>query len=63
MWAFETLDVVPDIVTMGKPMGNGHPVAAVITTPDIAKSFADTGVEYFNTVIFFTMFRQMSFKW
>lgn len=49
MWAFETQDVVPDIVTMGKPMGNGHPVAAVITTPDIAKSFADTGVEYFNT--------------
>lgn len=50
MWAFETQDVVPDIVTMGKPMGNGHPVAAVITTPEIAKSFADTGVEYFNTV-------------
>ncbi|XP_022825355.1 alanine--glyoxylate aminotransferase 2-like [Spodoptera litura] len=49
MWAFETQDVVPDIVTMGKPMGNGHPVAAVITTPEIAKSFADTGVEYFNT--------------
>ncbi|XP_030027800.1 alanine--glyoxylate aminotransferase 2-like [Manduca sexta] len=49
MWAFETQDVVPDIVTVGKPMGNGHPVAAVITTPEIAKSFADTGVEYFNT--------------
>ncbi|XP_004925227.1 alanine--glyoxylate aminotransferase 2-like [Bombyx mori] len=49
MWAFETQDVVPDIVTMGKPMGNGHPVAAVITTPEIAKSFSDTGVEYFNT--------------
>ncbi|CAG9559709.1 unnamed protein product [Danaus chrysippus] len=49
MWAFETQGVVPDIVTMGKPMGNGHPVAAVITTPEIAKSFADTGVEYFNT--------------
>lgn len=52
MWAFETQDVVPDIVTMGKPMGNGHPVAAVVTTPEIAKSFADTGVEYFNTVSF-----------
>lgn len=51
MWAFETQDVVPDIVTIGKPMGNGHPVAAVVTTPEIAKSFADTGVEYFNTVI------------
>ncbi|CAB3257772.1 unnamed protein product [Arctia plantaginis] len=49
MWAFETQDVIPDIVTMGKPMGNGHPVAAVITTPEIAKSFCDTGVEYFNT--------------
>ncbi|OWR45577.1 alanine--glyoxylate aminotransferase 2-like [Danaus plexippus] len=49
MWAFETQGVVPDIVTMGKPMGNGHPVAAVITTPEIAKSFTDTGVEYFNT--------------
>ncbi|KAG7307781.1 hypothetical protein JYU34_006374 [Plutella xylostella] len=49
MWAFETQGVVPDIVTMGKPMGNGHPVAAVICTQEIAKSFADTGVEYFNT--------------
>ncbi|MBN2430662.1 MAG: aminotransferase class III-fold pyridoxal phosphate-dependent enzyme, partial [Acidobacteria bacterium] len=47
-WAFQTQDVVPDIVTMGKPMGNGHPVAAVVTTPEIAASF-DTGMEYFNT--------------
>jgi len=31
-------------------MGNGHPVAAVITTPDIAASFKKTGMEYFNTV-------------
>ena len=38
----------PDIVTMGKPMGNGHPLAAVVTTPKIAASF-DTGMEYFNT--------------
>lgn len=43
-------DVIPDIVTIGKPMGNGHPVAAVITTKEIANSFAATGVEYFNTV-------------
>ncbi|KAF9418087.1 hypothetical protein HW555_004995 [Spodoptera exigua] len=50
MWAFETQDVVPDIVTMGKPMGNGHPVAAVITTPEIAKSFADTGVDLIGDV-------------
>jgi len=43
-------DVVPDIVTLGKPMGNGHPVAAVVTTPEIAASFAAIGMEYFNTV-------------
>jgi len=52
MWAFQTYgqgDLVPDIVTMGKPMGNGHPIAAVITTPEIAASFAATGIEYFNT--------------
>ena len=49
-WAFEAYDVVPDIVTIGKPMGNGHPVAAVITTKEIAKKFAGYGVEYFNTV-------------
>lgn len=50
-WAFQTQgdDVIPDIVTLGKPMGNGHPVSAVVTTPDIAESFAKTGVEYFNT--------------
>lgn len=47
-WAFETQGVVPDIVTLGKPMGNGHPLAAVVTTPEIAGSF-DTGMEYFNT--------------
>ncbi len=47
-WAFQTQDVVPDIVTLGKPMGNGHPLAALVTTPEIAASF-DTGMEYFNT--------------
>lgn len=47
-WGFETQDVVPDIVTMGKPIGNGHPLAAVVTTPEIAASF-DNGMEYFNT--------------
>jgi 4-aminobutyrate aminotransferase-like enzyme/Ser/Thr protein kinase RdoA (MazF antagonist) len=47
-WAFETQAVVPDIVTVGKPLGNGHPLAAVITTPEIAASF-DNGMEYFNT--------------
>ncbi|MBN1406275.1 MAG: aminotransferase class III-fold pyridoxal phosphate-dependent enzyme [Calditrichaceae bacterium] len=48
MWAFETQNVIPDIVTLGKPIGNGHPVAAVITTREIADAFAN-GMEYFNT--------------
>ena len=47
-WGFELHDVVPDIVTMGKPMGNGHPLAAVVTTPAIAAAF-NNGMEYFNT--------------
>lgn len=47
-WGFETQNVVPDIVTMGKPIGNGHPLAAVVTTPEIAAAFAN-GMEYFNT--------------
>jgi 4-aminobutyrate aminotransferase-like enzyme/Ser/Thr protein kinase RdoA (MazF antagonist) len=48
MWGFETQGVEPDIVTMGKPIGNGHPLAALVTTTEIAKSFAN-GMEYFNT--------------
>ena len=47
-WGFETQGVVPDIVTLGKPMGNGHPLGAVVTTPAIAAAFAN-GMEYFNT--------------
>ena len=47
-WSFETQDLVPDIVTMGKPMGNGHPLAAVVTTEEIAGKFV-SGMEYFNT--------------
>lgn len=47
-WGFQTQDVVPDIVTIGKPIGNGHPMAAVVTTPEIAAAF-DNGMEYFNT--------------
>jgi len=47
-WAFETQDVVPDIVTLGKPMGNGHPIGAVVTTRAIAESF-DNGMEFFST--------------
>ena len=47
-WMFETQGVVPDIVTMGKPIANGHPMGAVVTTREIADSFAN-GMEYFNT--------------
>lgn len=47
-WGFETQRVVPDIVTLGKPMGNGHPMGAVVTTRAIAESF-DNGMEYFNS--------------
>lgn len=47
-WGFETHGVVPDIVTMGKPLGNGHPLAACVTTPEIAAEF-DTGMKYFST--------------
>lgn len=50
-WAFETQNVEPDIVTIAKPLGNGHPVGAVVTTQKIADSFEATGVSYFNTVI------------
>jgi 4-aminobutyrate aminotransferase-like enzyme len=48
MWGFMDSGVVPDIVTMGKPMGDGHPVAAVVTTPEIARQFAKK-FDYFNT--------------
>jgi ethanolamine-phosphate phospho-lyase len=52
---------VPDIVTLGKSMGNGHPVSAVVTTPEIARSFAATGMEYFNTVSNFVYSVRLSF--
>lgn len=56
-WAFEAdgrrgspggPDAVPDIVTMGKPLGNGHPLGAVVATREVAESFG-RGPEYFNT--------------
>ncbi len=47
-WGFELYDVVPDIITVGKPIGNGHPLAAVVCTREVADSFAN-GMEYFNT--------------
>ena len=48
LWAFEAHGVVPDIVTLGKPIGNGHPLGAVVTTPELAAAFAN-GMEWFNT--------------
>ncbi len=47
-WGHEKLGFRPDIVTMGKPMGNGHPVAGVATTPAIMAAFRDA-FSYFNT--------------
>jgi 4-aminobutyrate aminotransferase-like enzyme len=46
-WAFEAQNVVPDILTLGKPIGNGFPLGAVICTREIARAF--DGVQYFNT--------------
>lgn len=48
MYAFEAWQVVPDLVILGKPIGNGHPLAAVVTTRAIADAF-DNGMEYFST--------------
>ena len=48
MWSFQRFGIVPDFVTLGKPMGNGHPVAAVITRRDIAQRFAADTV-FFST--------------
>jgi 4-aminobutyrate aminotransferase-like enzyme/Ser/Thr protein kinase RdoA (MazF antagonist) len=47
-WGFELQGVEPDIVVMGKPIGNGHPLAAVVVTQEIADAFHN-GLEYFNT--------------
>src|SRR5690606_1584028 len=47
-WGFEDSGVVPDIVAMGKPIGDAHPLAAVGTTPDIARAFAEK-FGYFDT--------------
>lgn len=47
-YAFEAHHVVPDIVVLGKPIGNGHPLGAVVTTAEIARSF-DNGMEFFST--------------
>ncbi|GAB4505698.1 MAG: aminotransferase class III-fold pyridoxal phosphate-dependent enzyme [Anaerolineales bacterium] len=47
-WGFEMQGVTPDIVVLGKPIGNGHPLGAVITRPEIADAF-NNGMEYFTT--------------
>jgi 4-aminobutyrate aminotransferase-like enzyme len=48
LWGFATTGVVPEIVTLGKPMGNGYPVAAVVTSGEVARSFT-RGHELFST--------------
>lgn len=47
-WGFEMYDVIPDMVILGKPMANGHPIGAVVTTSEIAESFAN-GLEFFSS--------------
>ena len=47
-WGFQAHNVIPDIITIGKPLGNGHPIGAVICKKEIAESFAN-GMEFFNT--------------
>ncbi len=48
MWGFQIHDVVPDIVCMGKPIGNGHPLGAVVTRPEIVQALVDQGI-FFST--------------
>jgi 4-aminobutyrate aminotransferase-like enzyme len=48
MWGFERHDVIPDIVTLGKPMGNGFPLGGVVTRPEILSHFCES-TAYFNT--------------
>ena len=43
-WAFEYYGVVPDIVTIGKAMGNGFPVSAVVCTKEVARSYQERGI-------------------
>ena len=47
MWAFDDSEAIPDIVVMGKPMGNGHPMGAVFTTKEVASAFGE--MEFFST--------------
>ena len=47
-WGFQLYDVIPDIVTLGKPMGNGHPIGAVICSDEISEKF-NNGMEFFSS--------------
>ena len=47
-WGYQADGFIPDIVTMGKPMGNGHPLAGIVVRSDIAEEFGKSG-RYFNT--------------
>ena len=47
-WGFQQQQALPDMVVIGKPLGNGHPIGAVVTTGEIARSF-DNGIEFFST--------------
>ena len=48
MWGHQKLGVIPDIVTLGKPMGNGHPLAGVVARRDLVEGFTSRNM-YFNT--------------
>ncbi|TDD29806.1 aminotransferase class III-fold pyridoxal phosphate-dependent enzyme [Kribbella turkmenica] len=48
LWRFQDFGLTPDFVTLGKPMGNGHPVAALVTRREIAEAFVEVD-EYFST--------------
>ncbi len=47
-WGYQSYEVVPDVVTLGKPMGNGHPIGAAITRPELANAFLEDAM-FFNT--------------
>ena len=48
MWGYQLYDAAPDFVTMGKPMGNGHPLAGVVSKPELSEEFGEKAM-YFNT--------------
>ena len=54
------LGVVPDVVTIGKPMGNGHPVSGLVTTATIAKEHSTVAPSFFNTVRHYTAYARQT---